>query len=51
MPEFLLFCKTATHFKEACRAIVFKFSTSDKILVTSFGCWCPTLMLKDRECW
>ena len=21
------------------------------ILVTSFGCWCPTLMLKDRGCW
>ena len=21
------------------------------ILVTSFGCWCPTLMLKDRSCW
>ena len=20
------------------------------ILVTSFGCWCPTLMLKDRRC-
>ena len=21
------------------------------ILMTSFWCWCPTLMLKDRECW
>ena len=21
------------------------------ILVTSFGCWCPTLMFKDRGCW
>ena len=23
----------------------------NKILVTSFGCWCPTLMLRDRGCW
>ena len=21
------------------------------ILVTSFGCWCPALMMKDRGCW
>ena len=21
------------------------------ILVTSLGCWCPTLILKDRVCW
>ena len=21
------------------------------VLVTSFGCWCPTLMLKYRGCW
>ena len=22
-----------------------------KILVTSYECWCPTLMLRDRGCW
>ena len=30
---------------------IFEFGDRISILMTSFGCWCPTLMLKYRGCW
>ena len=33
------------------KKIIFRKSDRILILVTSFGCWCPTSMLKDRGCW
>ena len=63
-PTSLSLCHVADHKKQSVILLIYRLhrcwwlylgdndlSTRILILVTFFGCWCPTLMLKDRGYW